>query len=182
MGLPLLLLLGCRLATECQTVATEVDDDEADLGDLAFTPAEVLAAIEGLRRFPASTADGAVLATTLDLVRGEGPAEFPDAEFVETGRWESSLSADYMLIICLDSLEIPVLAALTTEDDTFAIEGDTLAVSQVWGDVTEGVGGISVDLGDGAALLSVSFADDALLRVFATDRADDTPSYPPEAR
>jgi hypothetical protein len=87
-----------------------------------------------------------------------------------------------MLIICLDSLEIPVLAALTTEDDTFAIEGDTLAVSQVWGDVTEGVGGISVDLGDGAALLSVSFADDALLQVSARNGTDDTLSYPPEAR
>lgn len=127
----LLLLAGCFGTTSrptCDTVEVEVADDDP-LGDLDFTVGDLVAAVAGVRTFPATLVSDTVVAAELALARTDAPAIFFDAtygteETPRIGFGEASLD---IMMICEDAVSVPMELDLTTVDGSVDILADVAA-------------------------------------------------------
>jgi hypothetical protein len=110
----ILALLACTTDKYCREVdVVELGDDEAT--PFGFTPADVLAGVEGAHVASFIREDGSATDTTVTVTRDEGPAVFRTWELAE--RLKPGLGTDYDLVTCSDgALEIPAAVEIATAD------------------------------------------------------------------
>ena len=113
----LFALLACG-SDECETVTSEVADDDT-LTDLAFTAADVVAAVAGTHALVAGDETGGRFPVQLTAERGEGPALYHDRT-LRTRLSQDDLdpfSSDYELgPVCGDEVEVPLTLGLVSEE------------------------------------------------------------------
>lgn len=102
--------------------AAIADDEPTALG----TAAELLAATSGPRVEAATLEDGGAVTATVEVARGDGPAEWVDREpdSIETRTWGFGHSVLTIAVYCDDTLEIPAAGALATDDGAFDVVVD----------------------------------------------------------
>lgn len=132
----LLLLAGCGFTTGSECVEVEsislADDEDSPLG---FSADDVLGTIGAARtvvgHLGGDGMEGDAVDVTIGVTRGEGAAVFTRTELATThtpnGRLFGETEYD-MLVICHDSLAVPVDLAVTTADGTIRFEEPTDAV------------------------------------------------------
>ncbi|MEQ1570070.1 MAG: hypothetical protein ABMA64_30835 [Myxococcota bacterium] len=107
----------------CSEDRTPVADDlVTSLG----TADDLLATTSGPRAEPAELEDGTAVTATVEVTRGDGSAEWVDREpdSIVTKTWGPGHSVLTIAVFCVDSLEIPAVGSLATDDGSFDVALD----------------------------------------------------------
>lgn len=143
----LLLLIACGRyhSPSCEETTRVVDDDEL-LPDLDITVTDLLANAAGERIVPAQVFDIdrnvlEVTAVSVETTRGDGDAEWTDAEEVDEVSYRLGFGDYYpnIFLLCAGGLSVPTVLDVAREDEagTLVAEGDLhatpdqLAVGQI---------------------------------------------------
>jgi hypothetical protein len=120
-----LLATGCYGTVSrptCSLDRTDVADDEVNA---AGTAVDLLAATAGARDVLATLEDGTPVGATVEVVRGDGSAQWVDREpdSDETRVWGGG-GILLIAVTCDDTLEVPAIGTLTTDDGVFDVAVD----------------------------------------------------------
>lgn len=128
----LLLLFACGQTHTpgCESTTREIADDEP-LPDLELSVADLFAGLAGERLVPARVVgdEGDVLevaAVSLTATRGEGSAEWTEAESVDNVRPHFGIGDEYLMInvVCNGGLAVPTALDVAREDGGGALAAD----------------------------------------------------------
>lgn len=174
----LLLLLACGRyhSPSCEETTRVVDDDEV-LPGLELTVTDLLANAAGERIVPAQVFDIdrnvlEVTAVSVETTRGDGDAEWTDAEEVDEVSYRIGFGDSYpnIFLLCAGGLSVPAVLDVARVDEAGALvaEGDLhatpdeLAVGQI-----SASGTVTTTAGDWSSLRSAfaGYEDDRLTGV-----------------
>ena len=170
-----LLLLACGRyhSPSCEETTRTLDDDEV-LPDLDVTVTDLLADVAGERVVPAQVYDSdrnvlEVTAISVETTRGDGDAEWTDAEEVDDVSYRLGFGDYYpsIFLLCAGGLSVPAAFDAARVDEAGALEAegdlhatpDELAVGQV-----SFSGTVTTTAGDWTSMRSAfaGYEDDAL--------------------
>lgn len=161
----LLFLIACAIvhSPRCDETTRSLDDDEL-LPDLDITVTDLLANTAGERIVPAQVFDIdrnvlEVTAISVETTRGDGDAEWTDAEEVDDVSYRPGFGEYYpnIYLLCTGGLSVPAVLDVTREDEAGALEAegdlhatpDELAAGQI-----EFSGTVTTTAGDWASMRS----------------------------